>query len=317
MSHRGFALADVLGLLSVVGLGVLLLLAAMPEPRRVASLTESKANLRRFAGATFSYAEDHADRFWGFSWKKGGTYSQFPDLNNAPTDLQAHADQAVDIIRRRMQPNMPKMSNWVADLLYGPLVLAEYLDLSLPDRFFASPADATLLLWQDDPAKVPPGGPDMQRWRASSSYEMPTAFFSFPWSGSSAVQQSSTHNAYFVPPTAEFGGRMLSEVSHPSLKVFLHDRFQRHFGPRTAFFGYREARVLTLLGDGSADVRKTRATNRGWNPAQPTFPSVTAYTYSPAPWEPPVLPVISPTVEGHYRWTRKALEGRDFGGSDL
>jgi hypothetical protein len=297
----------------VVVLGVLaaLLLVATGESRRRAGLAASEENLGRLGGVTASYAGDNADLYWGFSWKAGDKLSQWGDLNNAPGDNEAHANQAVDIIRRRADVNFPRQFGWIADVFYSYLVLADYLDEPLPMTYAASPADGQLRGWQVDKQTAP-----NVRLPYSSSYELPTAFYDKSEVGM-RISQSTLHNTFSIPGGVVLGARTTADVAFPSQKVHLYDRYQRQFGNRTAFFAYPEARLPLLFADGSVDVRKTGDGNRGWQPNSPTSPQPTVYTYQPQEWEAPIPKGESSQLYGYLRWTRAGIAGRDYGGPEV
>src|SRR5690349_12826625 len=99
--RRAFALVELLALITVVGCVAALIVLLSGESRRMGRLGEDLGKLRQVGGLTAEYAADHADKFWTFSWRKGDSLSQYPELNNASSDLQAAANQAVDILRRR------------------------------------------------------------------------------------------------------------------------------------------------------------------------------------------------------------------------
>src|SRR5690606_23661453 len=133
--------------------------------RRQASLSVSVANLERFGEVTANYGADYADRMWSFSWRGGVSYDGW----FAADDMQAAANQAEDIIRRPGDPQIAQIANLFPHRLYSQLVLADYLDLQLPQRWWASPEDALLLQYQDDPSSLPPGNSN-RRMRFHCSY---------------------------------------------------------------------------------------------------------------------------------------------------
>lgn len=338
MSHRrrpGFALAEAVALASILALAACILLPAAAESRRGARLNESIANLRSLGQGASSFSADNDDRIATFFWRAGEANSQFPDLNFSANDLEAAANQAIDIIRRRSSlTTMPSTNNWIPHLLYSHLVLEDYLDRPLPDRMVISPSDGNRVAWQRSLREDPTGAaffqlpnrplgndPLMLRWIFSSSYEMSPAHFA-PDAGSGNMQtvsQANTHNLYFVGANTPFGMRHESEVSFPANKVFLYDSVQRDLGRRVVFFAFPEARVPALMHDGSAGLRSTSAANRGFQPNNPQSPLPSQFQYAPnSSWEPPA-PNGSPNalVNGYYRWTRSGLKGADWDRSEV
>jgi Tfp pilus assembly protein FimT len=318
--RSGFALVEVVVAAVVVGVLLAVFTLAGVDSRRVASLGDSINNLQQFAGASAAYTADCADRFWAFSWRAGTTPSAYPDLQFAVTDLDAAANQAVDIMRRRANPNMPRMTSWVPHILYSQLVLVDQLNLKLPLAWAVSPGDATRVAWQqwpNNPVPLPsPGDPTSLRWVYSSSFEVGPAFWAHDQrSGSTfTVEQGTTHNQFTFPTIdMPLGDRVMTDVRYPSAKAMMWDSHQRYFGNRVAYFGYPEARVPVLTVDGSVLVRATSESNNGFLPNNPTSPFWATYTYSPQTYEPPALSGVGSNVKGQYRWTRGGITGRDFG----
>lgn len=321
---RAFVLVEAVTLVVMCVVVVAIVAVASKRSRSLASLGESMANLRQMHQATAQYGDDYAGRFATFSWRKGPCPSQYADLKNASSDLDAAAKQAVDIIRRRAgftAAQFPPLSGWVPHPNYTLLVLVDYLGQALPMRSVISPADEMRLAFASDRSQWV-GGSMNVRWAFSSSYEVPVAFWSATEPGSS-VYQSGAYNLYYIPSLAQFGTRRLNEVVYPSNKAVYYDRHQRHFGPRQGFFMHEEARVPVATVDGAVSVRRGADANPGWLPNDPTNPNPTYITYQPAPlgqfsWDPPALdPSGIDLVVGRYRFTRGALAGRDVDGPEV
>lgn len=316
VGERGFVLWEAAATLTALVLLASILFVGLAESRRQASLGDNLANLRQFAAATSYYAADNADRLWNYSWRAGVQY--VPGIPPAVSDAQAASNQALWIIRRRADPTMPNVTSWIPHLTYSHLVLADYFDLTIPSRWWASPEDATLLALQ----ATPPGGGAASRPRYGSSYDLPPAF----WSPDArlinptinTVAQGSTHTLFSVPSTTPLGHRLLSDIAFPSHKAMLYDRYQRHFGPQIAFFAYDAARVPMLMADGSAAVRCAADSNPGFRPNTPFASEPTTFAYAPSSSEPGTLSgAAQDTVTGRFRWTRSGLRGRDFGGPEV
>lgn len=309
---RGFALVEVGAAVAVLGVACCLGAVAARQNRLGAGLSQSMGNLQRLAEVTANYGADYEDRFWTFSWKAGDDFSQYGDLNNAGSDLDAAANQAVDILRRRFDPDFGRITGWIPHIKSSSLVLADYLDEALPMEWLASPGDRYLLEWQRDPHGA--GDTWSERRRAFwSSYAMPTAFVSPD--ESPTIVQSSAHNIYQSLTSVELGGRRLAEVAFPSGKVHLSEEASWFFGPRPAFYLHPEARVPMVMVDGSAQVRTTADANAGWDPDQDWSSQDDQFGYTPQEWEPPAFSDSGhDRVFGKYRWTRHGLAGVDFDG---
>lgn len=319
-SRHALVLRDIVAATVTLSILAALLAVSRPRHRSLGQLGESMSNLREFGVAFDAYGKDNAELVATFSWKAGITPSTFPDLKAASSDVEAGAFQAVDIMRRRANLSMtqlPRITSWVPHILYSHLVLIDYLGNSAPWNTAVSPGDANQLKWASDPLKWQQNGAPAPRWSFASSYELPTPYSSSPDSGSNAISQSSSWNAYVIPSGATFGGRKLSEVAYPANKALMYERFQWFFGPRVAFCLYEEARVPMLAADGNVQLRQTKLTNRGWQPNSPTSPSPTTLSYDPQPTDPPALSGLSNVVIGHMRWTRRAIAGRDFDAAEV
>jgi hypothetical protein len=322
---------------------VLLAAAAMlavftRDSRRQARMGECIGNLGAIGRAGAAYGEDNADRVWTFSWKKTGANApsnptSYGDLSVASTDQDAAAKQAVHILRTRARrEDIATIPAWLPNLLYSQLVLAEYVNASLPFRSAVCSEDKNRLRWAADPFEYdrctmtpsPGCGNGNQRWPYSSSYQLPPSFFSPDAAGgvtAPMVYQVGNYNNFSVAASVLLGRRRQTEARYPAQKVLLHDAEARHYSPRGAFFAYEEARQPLLMVGGSVGVRVTRDANLGGQPNNPSSPLATVLTYSPAPppnnWEAPPLSGTGDAVYGHYRWARCGMRGRDFGGAEV
>ncbi|MCC6660520.1 MAG: hypothetical protein IT437_06495 [Phycisphaerales bacterium] len=323
MNRKGFALAEAAVLAAVIACITALLLVFGHNQRRQGRLGEDIGKLRRIGALTGQYAADNVDLYWNFSWKKGGTYSQYPDLNNAPTDLQAGADQAVDILRRVAgREDITRITAWFPHVSYAHLPLLDRSKV-VPDETFISAADERRLTWSRDPrgfdgglyAPSPPPDPAAKRWPYSASFTVSTTFFDKSPEGNRV--EAASHWQYFVPSNAQLGGKALSGVAFPAQKAFAHDSNARHFGTMQPYCTHDEARLPILFADGSVLVKAAAESNSGWQPNAPASAFPSRFKYAPQPWEPPTLSGLpSEYVRGRFRWTRGFLDGRDLGGPE-
>lgn len=332
--HRpAFALLELAAAI-LIGAALLALLVIMGgESRRQARLGEDMAKLRRIGALTSDYAADCNDQFWSFSWKKGQALSAWPELNNASSNLQAGANQAVDILRRVAgREDIFVISGWIAQVLYNHLPLGDHIG-RVPEQTFVSSLDRHRLKWSADPKgfdagfyqPAPTGAPGTnagKRWPYGASFQMPTSFYD---SGSPGVRvtQSSTQSTYNVPAEPVLAGRTTAAVGFPALKVLLHDQHGRHFGKRVAFCVHPQARLPLLMADGSLAVRTASDANPGWQPNAPTVSAPTVFQYQPDVWEPPTFTGQPAEIidAGRFRWTRgitaeHGIAGRDFGAAE-
>lgn len=325
--RRGFTLTEIAMGLVVLAVLVAILVVAGDRTRRTAMLGEDLSNMRQIAALTGQYAADNQDLFWTFSWQGGETYgSKWPELNTAPSDLEAAANQAVVILRDSAgREDMPKIFGWYTYHMYSHLPLLQYAGLEFPNRLFVSAGDKARRLWASDPLgfdqgkflpnQPPPTAESNKRWPYSSSYQLATSFFDQALLQGNRVNQSGLpENQWFTPLGGDLRARTLSATKFPSLKSHLHDKFAWHFGTTAAdsllngefekgypYFAEEHARLPILFVDGHAAVHRSGDANKGWVPT------------SPCPFKPTTIvsPSSGKTVPGRYRWTRHFLDGAD------
>lgn len=320
-----FALIELAAVLAAILLLAAALLISTSDTRRLARLGEDTANLRRIGSLTGSYAADNADLFWTFSWKRNQSYQTlYPELNNAATDQIAANNQLAYLLRTTAnRPDMPVVPTLVPHFFYSHLVLATYAGLALPATSHISTADTYRLKWASDPACFDQGcflpfqpspDPAQKRNPYSSSFSTTLAFYDRSVV-SNRISSAGIYNAYVVFSGTELGAFPLTAVRFPSQKVLLHDQNARHFGPRQPYCTHPEARLPLLMTEGSVAVRSAADANPGSEPNNPSSPAAPSFSYLPSgrPWEPPSLLPSGDIVQGRFRYTRRGLEGWDFG----
>jgi hypothetical protein len=333
--RAGFALTDLAATIAAILILIAILSTSLGESRRNAQLGESIANLKRIGAGTTSYAADHQDLLWGFSWQ-GGTVELMADENGdlVPTELPdddngAQMRQGVHLIRilddrvgNEGTKLMPIVNAWAVQVMYSHLPLVDYLGAHPLDRWTADPGDRNRINWKDDPVnkfdqgfwlpnQPDPTIPTNRRWPYSSSYRAVAAAWDVYQSDlrngtGFRVEQASTENTWIYPAEGQLFGNTLADVAYPAHKVHVHDSNQRHFGACQPFFAQLNSRLPLLFFDASVTVRRTADANPGWRPNIPTFPC-SLYNY-----QGPLCPGDDTVVKGHYAWTRAGLSGLDF-----
>ncbi len=325
--RKAFALVELTVVLVAVALIGSVALVAGSQNRKNAGLAGSLANLRQIAEITGNYAADYQDAVWGLTWKMGYAPSEFADLRNPASNVEAIMFQTVDIIRRRFDVDAPRFRDRLPSYWLSTLVLADYLDESLPMEWTVSPGDAIRLQWQQDPHNPPDlGEQGGDGWSAAfapfgSSYELMPAFFAPDErtnEQSTITQYPLGHNGTQIPGSVIFGQRRIGEVLFPAQKVHMAERASFFFGPRPVHYLQSVARVPVLMVDGSASPRTTADANASFSPGLPDRDDKKSLTdYSPNPlYEPPTLSgdIKDRRIDTHYKWTRHGLRGIDFAG---
>lgn len=324
---RAFTLLELLFAAAVVLVALALLGLMAGRSRKMGQLGESMANLRRMGELTGSYAADYQERCATFTWG----YGRIPpdadgDLRFASSDIEAAANQAIQIIRRRGQVgDIYSLGSWVPHAFYSSLVLADYAATQGPMSWAISPGDAGQLGRAYDMAGfrrglywpyVPNG--DEWRWSFASSYEYGMAFCARD-SGDDSLAPTTSFQMYSVPRhQGVLGTRQLSETRYPSQKALSWDRLSWYFGRRVAFYAMPEARVPALFVDGSVRVVVSNESNLGWDPRTPTVMAPRPIQYYPIGGDPELANGQS-SVNLYMRQhaTRWGMLGRDFDGPEV
>ncbi len=340
--ERGFTLIELLVVISIIALLIGILLPSLGEARRIARMTIDQNNQRQLAGAVNNYASTYQDRIASFTRLTGGGID--PDLRLAAnaTAVQHGAAQAIQIIRNRAgldSSTAPLRPNWIPHVLYGHLVLQDFMAARLPERLVVSPADTVRLSWQRDAGRLywedffaplqPTPGASVQNWMRpfSSSYHFVVSSYDQSQNRSvragtnnpvvnQRIAPGQSNSEYSVPQNASLGGVLLSEVAFPSNKVLLHDTEQRYFGKQNVYYGFPDARLPVTFYDGSVRVERTESANPGWDPRRPNTLNA-RITYTPDPWEAQLRASDNPRVPGWYSWTRGGNLGIDFNGDEI
>ncbi len=332
--RNGFTLIELLVVIAIIALLIGILLPALGEARKTARTAISGSNMRQLATSMNSYASDFKDRIPGFNWRANDKVSEFPDLNIHTTDVEAAADQAIDIIRRRTgrdASSLPPINLWIPHILYSHLPVLDYLASRLPEKIVACPEDRNRQNWQKDPEnnfdkglwlpQQPPVSADNRRWPYSASYRPTISTFD-----NSSVPNRITqaaYNSYNTPTASSLGGTKLATVSAPSSKVYMYEGWQWHGGKKNSFYATPWAKIECVMFDGSVGYYENATkVNKGWQPNAPATLNPTAFTYDPsaAPWDPAVTNNEGATFDscfGYVQYTRGGLGGIDVGGTEV
>jgi prepilin-type N-terminal cleavage/methylation domain-containing protein len=340
MSHirptaRAFTLIELLVVIAIIALLISIILPTLGAARRAGRQTVCMSNMRQQGIAFASYAADFKESIASYSWRPGGRYSNYADLNPAPGvvdggqfDAQyyfkAAAYQATDIVRRltgRDALSVPL--SWTPYGLYTHLVLNDYLSQQLPQQVAVCPEDSVRKGWQ---ARAPDQVDDAligSSWRfpfASSYVTVPCSYSADQLTDYGYTVSPAQNNSYLLlnPGTLPLGGRKMTEISVPSGKVAVFDYIARH-ASHPSFNAYEDAAEPLLFWDSSVRIYATRQTNPGIDPNSPgdTSPANVWYAPDPTLGDPPNRSGQQfDNLIGHYQWTRGGLKGVDVGGKE-
>lgn len=337
-SDKGFTLIELLLVIAIVAMLVSILLPALGKARRTARTVICESNLRMFGMGLQNYAGDAKGLIASFSWQPGVmTPSDYSDNRIVPTGaLQAHARQAIDILRRlagdpTLFSGSPAVN--VADSVFvarnfTQLVLMDggYYGERSPERACACSEDRNLIQWQRlTPLEAQatlgsfPIGAPAAFAPYFSSYQIVPATFQDELGPGQIYHVDYDFRYYYWSYATRLRQRTLDKVQFPAQKVVWFDMFDRHFFKRDIWFAYKEARQPLAFFDGSVSARATRLANPGWrNQSGQQFASTqpSMVTYVPeVPTDPPALNTSAQPQ--YYRWTRGGLKGVDFNGSEV
>ncbi len=334
---RGFTLIELLVVIAIVALLVGLLLPALGAARKAARLTQCATQMQQLGLSSASYATDHKENIWNYSWRvRDAAGSEYGDLRAVGNDMDAQRSQYVDTFRRLTGRNHARENTLLPQLLYGHFVLFDYLAARLPEPIYTCPSDRVRLGWArniDDfmsgaaapyPSSVTPpiaDGNRAIRWAYSSSYEVTISAFdglqtsAAPADYSRRLRNIGTNHFLFSNATIwKLDQLRISQVLFPSQKVFLHEGHARH-GKRETYYAFPGASVNTLCFDGSVAYRNNKDSDPGWDPWNPSSTGGYQFDYNPDAWEPRAVSASGrDRVVGFYRYTRNGLRGIDFGG---
>ncbi len=336
----GFTLIELLIVVAIIALLVGLLLPALGAARRAARVTQCATQLQQLGVSSASYAVDHKEFIWNYSWRvRDAAGSVYGDLRAVGSDMDAQRSQYVDTFRRITGRNHARETTLLPQILYGHFVLFDYLAARLPEPIYTCPSDRVRLAWaRDIDTFIAGGAPPYPgsvttpiadgnrgiRWAYSSSYEATISAFdglqtnAAPADYTRRLRNVQTNHFLFSNPSVwKMNQQSFAQVQFPSQKVFLHEGHARHL-KRETYYAYAGASVNVLMFDGSAAFRNNKDADRGWDPWAPGNPNGYEYDYLPDAWEPRAVNASGrDRVFGYYRYTRNGLRGVDFGGSNL
>ncbi|MGD9689656.1 MAG: prepilin-type N-terminal cleavage/methylation domain-containing protein [Phycisphaerales bacterium] len=345
---HGFTLVELLVVIAIIALLISILLPSLVTARCMARQTQNVSNLKNLSTAVFNYGGDFKDGIAAFTWRANQTYQQASGINSDGTfsyspvsfnsDLLASGAQALDIIRRRSQPEcvgMPVQTNWIPHPTYSHLVLMDFLSARLPEPMLHNPSDKFRQNMSEEYRTAPnqlqyclslPGrmGDIRQTWPFSSSYQFAPASYMPDKEGYDGgfLRQGDDQIYYnYNGGTGRYrlGGRSLNEVIFPAQKVLLMEDVGRLDCKTEYPLFHPNANISVGVFDGQVRVLKMNEVNPGAYARPNGIRQAIALTYTPrTQWGYPLWPggVIPNDLQGYCRWTYRGLRGIDFGGDE-
>lgn len=350
--RTAFTLVELLVVIAIIALLVAILLPSLRGGRKAARQAQNLSNLKTLMTSINSYAADFKDRIPSFTWKRNRRYQVTNGMNpdgsfsSSPmifsNELLATAYQALDIIRRRAQPEcteMPVQTNWIPHPTYSHLVLIDFMAARLPDPVILSPEDKfrqnlaegvrssgnALAYCNGLPGRF---GGIRATWPYSSSYQFTPATYTPNREGpdNGLLRQGETQIDYiYNGGTAgryRLGERKLVDVGFPAQKVAIMEDVGRHVGNKEMPFLHQGAVCTVATFDGSVRTLRTSDTNTGGYTRFNGRKVPAQFRYDPrVQWGYPNWPdgnenAMEDFVHGRYRWTHEGLRGIDFGGPE-
>jgi prepilin-type N-terminal cleavage/methylation domain-containing protein len=349
---NAFTLIELLVVIAIIALLIGILLPALGQAQRSAKNVLSQANQRSLNTGAANYSADNADRIFSYSWRGGQTYVIANGKTKSPrNDVAAAGFQGQDILMRatgRISPGPTAIQSYnerLSHRRYSHLVLLDFLTDVQPEPIAASPFDRNQIDWQENPLEFlepsssfpyDSGGdytgydqdPNWEqqyvkmRWPFASSYQMVPAAWCPDGTTSQATYSPIDTTPHLFTQTGngaiQLGRRKFNHVAHTSGKVMMFEEFDRFTDKDGKYFAYPDAKPNLAFFDGSVRSENTSDANAGWNPDTPTTEWLQRYV--PLHTFPLPRNGIEENTESfcqRFRWTRKGLQGIDFGGQDV
>jgi type II secretory pathway pseudopilin PulG len=340
--YRGYSIPECAVLVIVVGLLLAILMPMLGASRMTMRGQTSAEKLMAIGQAGMMYANDNADRLFGYSWRAGEVYTMPNGRKKVlQTDLDAAGYQNQEILQRRTDriTGIYKIQSYrtrIPHRRFTHLILMDYLGQPFGSDLFIDPSDGKQQYWKDHPLEyrsgsgvpyadgIPEGydGSDenwqstsvLQRWAFASSYQVVPDAWQLD-SGTRHIPISSSPNVLMRWGSGDLSladGRRLTSVLHNANKVWMHEEFDRD-RMQHLYFGYDEARTEKLMFDGSVN---------SWESGR-AAPSVVP-EYGIFHWKQAYVPLDRfPTPVGglgdmteisqRFRWTYGGLKGINYG----
>jgi len=337
---KGFSLIECLVMLVVVGMLVMIAVPMLGASRMQMRAQSSAEKLMTIGQAGMMYAQDNADRLFGYSWREGEVYTLPTGRKKIyNTDSDAANGQNQEILMRNTGRvngiyKIQNSNGRVPHRRFTHLVLMDYMNEPFGSDLFIDPSDGKQQFWNDNPLEysqgssvpyangVPAGYDDnngwditsvLQRWAFASSYQVvPDAWQ--PDSGSRYIPIAETPHLFSAPgfPIPLSAGRRLTSVLHNANKVWMYEEFDRD-RTQHLYFGYDQAKVEKLMFDGSLN---------NWESGR-AAPSVVP-EYGIFHWQQAYVPLDrfpvpvgglgdSTEISQRFRWTFGGLSGINYG----
>ncbi|MEM9083777.1 MAG: type II secretion system protein, partial [Planctomycetota bacterium] len=263
--NSGFTLIELLVVVAVIALLIGLLLPAIGLARNTARTLVCQTKLRTLGQIGAVYAADSDDEIFAL---RADTIDD--SLRNIVSDLTLRLRHATDILRARTEwdtafpPGTSIGGNDPLALTY--LVLYDYLLQEGLEGNVVCPSDDFALRLQENLFEAT-GWRDVWESMGSSYVPVPATFIDddstfFAAGPVAGIPASLTGYRRFYKP------RHLVDVASPSSKVWMHESFQLHFGPKY-LYSVEEVKQPLLFFDGSVVIKEVADSNLGGSTLAP------------------------------------------------
>lgn len=344
-NRRGFTIWELAAVFIVLAIIVTLMLPLLGQVRYSDEPVSAQANLRSLNVGASNYAGDHEGQIFSYTWEDQGRDYTGRGMPHEYLKNPQASFQAQNILQRATgRVSGPKsfcLSNpHLIFKRYSHLVLMDWLTDRQPEQIAASPFDRNLISWQENPlgyldvesdfpyadGMPKEAGYDIdpvweqesvkQLWAFGSSYQVVAHAWVDDEDPQYTPSADSPHHMVKGDSEEPLGGRKMTEVAHPSGKVFMYEEFDRFTDRDGLYASDPKARINMAFFDGSVRSEIVGEANSAFDPDHPD--GVFEQRYLPLDTFPEPKGGLGDDtkLDLRFRWTKGGLGGIDYGGSN-